>query len=55
MLWTGSLPGTASDFDESDFLRQRDGTDSDEESAQTQVDQAADGRLNQRTPGQQDA
>jgi len=36
MLWTGALPGTANDFDERDFIRQRDGL-SDEESADTAV------------------
>lgn len=28
MLWTGALPGTANDFDEREFIRQRDGVDS---------------------------
>ena len=39
MLWTGSLPGTASDFDEREFIRQRDGVDpeSDAESGETRV------------------
>jgi len=37
MLWTGALPGTANDFDERDFIRQRDGLDDDEESANTAV------------------
>lgn len=39
MLWTGSLPGTSSDFDEHEFIRQRDGVDSqsDAESGQTRV------------------
>jgi hypothetical protein len=44
MLWTGSLPGTASDFDEREFVQQRDGVDSqsDAESGHTRVQERTD-------------
>lgn len=46
MLWTGSLPGTSSDFDEREFIRQRDGVDpeSDAESGDTRVQQEGGGQ-----------
>lgn len=49
MLWTGSLPGTSRDFDEKEFLRQRDGQDSESDA---ESGQAGPGASSAERPGQ---